>query len=120
MVYSPHFFQGSLGVQFGESDLVGPCDKMCRACLGIDHIAYILCFNINIFRGNSDLNRRFGTGPNSLGDCSSVPCRAYRVLSSDSGRMHEEPEAGDSLVVVSQSWSHQMHPDPTGVKAGVW
>lgn len=31
--------------------------------------------------------------------------------------MHEEPEAGDSLVVVSQSWSHQMHPDPTGVKA---
>ena len=33
------------------------------------------------------------------------------------GGMHEEPEAGDSLVVVSQSWSHQMHPDPTGVKA---
>eukprot|EP00913_Durusdinium_trenchii_P022526 g21161.t1 len=31
--------------------------------------------------------------------------------------MHEEPAAGDSLVVVSQSWSHQMHPDPTGVKA---
>lgn len=31
--------------------------------------------------------------------------------------LHEEPAAGDSLVVVSQSWSHQMHPDPTGVKA---
>ena len=44
--------------------------------------------------------------------------RAYRILSSYSGGMHEEPEAGDSLVVVSQSWSHQMHPDPTGVKAG--
>ncbi|CAJ1357209.1 unnamed protein product [Effrenium voratum] len=31
--------------------------------------------------------------------------------------LHEEAYDGDSLVVISQSWSHQMHPDPTGVKA---
>ncbi|CAE7836900.1 ankrd46 [Symbiodinium sp. CCMP2592] len=30
------------------------------------------------------------------------------------GHLHETPKTGDNLVVISQAWCYQLHPDPTG------
>eukprot|EP00439_Symbiodinium_sp_Y106_P074506 s998_g14.t1 len=30
------------------------------------------------------------------------------------GHLHETPKTGDNLVVISQAWCYQLHPDPAG------
>eukprot|EP00913_Durusdinium_trenchii_P030618 g28675.t1 len=30
------------------------------------------------------------------------------------GHLHEKPVPGDNIVVISQAWSYQLHPDPRG------